>query len=445
MGRRTVTGLLATSGQQFHDWSASYRLFEQERIDVSRLFSGVVATTLETLPKGAPLVGAIDDTLVRKRGRHIAGTSWRRDPLGPQFCDNFIWASRFLQLSLALPERGHGPSPARMIPVDLRHCPSPRKPAKRAPQEQWVEWRNASKGARISAEGGRRMAHLRQVLDDQGMKDRPLIMTADGTFTCRETFRNLPPRTELIGRVRKDARLYSPPTEEQQNQGRGRRKAYGDRLPTPEQLRQDNTIAWQEVRAHAAGREHTFRVKDIAPCRWKHAGGERTMRLIIIAPLGYRLRKGDRVNYRAPAYLLCTDLKMSLPQLLQSYIWRWEIEVGFRDEKTLLGMGEAQVRTQRSIETLTPFIAATYAMLLLALERTGGSTRTLPRPKWQRPHKERHERTSTGQAIRELRAQVWGATMGIKNINSFAQQHPRDAKRPKIENTAASAICYATG
>jgi hypothetical protein len=78
------------------------------------------------------VVALIDDTLIRKRGHRIAGTSWRRDPLGPQFADNFIWASRFLQILLALPEHPAGPaSAARAIPIDL-HAPSLRKPSRRA-------------------------------------------------------------------------------------------------------------------------------------------------------------------------------------------------------------------------------------------------------------------------------------------------------------------------
>ncbi|MDX9975249.1 MAG: transposase [FCB group bacterium] len=445
LGRRTVTGMLCTSGQQFHDWSANYRLFEQERIDVGKLFSAVVQGTLETLPEGTPIIGAIDDTLIRKKGRRIAGTSWRRDPLGPTFTNNFIWASRFLQVSLAMPERGSGPSPARMIPVDLRHCPSPRKPGKRGTEEQWAEWEKASHEARISAEGARRLAALRDKLDKKGLRERPLIITADGTFTCREVFKNLPERTHLIGRIRKDARLYKLPTPEQENQGRGRRRAYGDRLPTPEEMRQDESIPWIPVRAHAAGKEHEFSVKEITPCRWKHAGGERTLRLIIVRPLGYRLRKRAPKNYRAPAYLITTDMDMTLEELLQAYIWRWEIEVNFRDEKTLLGLGEAQVRTRRSVETLTPFLAAVYAMLLLALEQVGGQTRTLPPPKWQRPHPEKHQRTSTGQALRELRAEIWGDGLRAANKTSFMNTQSPSKKLPKIEDCARLAVCYATG
>jgi hypothetical protein len=400
---------------------------------------------IDTLPEGAPLVGALDDTLICKKGRRIAGTSWRRDPLGPPFTNNFIWASRFLQLSLALPERVGGPSPARMIPVELRHCPSPRKPGKRASVEQWEEWKQASLKARISAAGARRLRGVREELDRQGMRERPVIMTADGTFTCREVFKQLPERIDLIGRIRKDARLYKLPTPEQETSGRGRKRAYGDRLPTPEELRHDQTIPWINVRAHAAGKEHVFNVKEISPCRWKHAGGERTLRLLIVRPLGYRLRKRARMNYRAPAYLITTNLELSLETILQAYIWRWEIEVNFRDEKTLLGLGEAQVRTSRSIETLTPFLAAVYAMLLLALEKVGGRRRTLPPPAWQRQRLEGQSRTSTAQALRELRSEIWGDALGKRNKNSFMNTNAPSMKLPHLEKCAASAVYYATG
>lgn len=445
LGRRTITGMLCASGQQFHDWSATYRLFEQERIDCKALAAAVVKGTLATLPQGAPLVGAIDDTLIRKSGRKVAGTSWRRDPLGPKFADNFVWASRFLQLSLALPASASGSSPARMIPVDLTHCPSPRKPGRKGTEEQWRQWRELSSKAAIPAKGAARMAALRATLDEQGMSNRQLIMSADGTFTCAAVFRSLPPRTTLIGRIRKDAALFKLPTEEEQNKGRGRRRAYGERLPTPEEIRKDDTIAWQPVKAYAAGREHTFDVKVLGPCRWKHAGGERQLRLIVVRPLGYRPRQGSNLLYRAPAYLITTDLEMPLAPLLQAYLWRWEIEVNFRDEKTLVGMGEAQVWTTRSVETLTPFVAAVYAMLLIAQERCGRDRRTLPSPKWRKPSGSTAPRTSTNQMIQELRAEVWGAAMAPANKMGFPNKTARGQRMPKIENSLHSAVCYASG
>jgi hypothetical protein len=36
-----------------------------------------------------------------------------------------------------------------------------------------------------------------------------------------------------------------------------------------------------------------------------------------------------------------TDLDLPLGQLLQSFLWRWEIELNFRNEKTVLGVGKS--------------------------------------------------------------------------------------------------------
>lgn len=133
LGRHTLSGLLCAAGQQFTDWSSSYRLFEHERLDLSQLWQVPLQSVLESLSPQAPVVALIDDTLVRKRGRRICGTSWRRDPLGPHFTNNFIWASRFLQLSLALPDIAGAPTGAagrspsiwctRLPPVSPRVAP----------------------------------------------------------------------------------------------------------------------------------------------------------------------------------------------------------------------------------------------------------------------------------------------------------------------------------
>lgn len=448
LGRRTVSGLLCTSGQQFHDWSAAYRLFEQQRVDPSRLWTTVQNQLFAHLPESAPVVALMDDTLRRKRGRRISGTSWRRDPLGPHFADNFIWASRFVQLSIALPEHPHqGVSAARAIPVDLQHAPSPRKPSKRAPEEVWQAWRTASASSTVSSLGAQRIAALRATLDaHSGGPDRALLICVDATFTCRTVLKDLPPRTTLIGRIRKDARLYALPTPEEANHGRGRRRAYGQRLPTPEQYRQDQSIPWQTVRACAAGNTYDFEIKTVTPLRWKHAGGDRQLLLLIVRPVAYRLKQGADLNYRKPAYLICTDPALSPQQILQSYLWRWEIEVNFRDEKTLLGFGEPQVRTEAAVRTTAAFFVFVYAILLLALQQSQLAHTPLPPPSWQRSKPKRpQQRVSTPQAISLLRACLWSYALGLSNKNGFATVNPTSAKPPEIQFALKSAVLYATG
>jgi hypothetical protein len=447
LGRHTLSGLLCTSAQQFADWSGSYRLFEQERLHLEALWRVPLSATLAALPAAVPVVALMDDTLVRKRGHHIVGTSWRRDPLGPHFTNNFIWASRFLQISLALPAQpGAAAGSARAIPVDLVHAPSPRKPSRRALPQQWQDWRDASRAANISARGAQRLQALRQALDAQPTAaERQLLACADATFTNRTVLKDLPPRTTLIGRIRKDARLYALPTAAEENRGPGRRRCYGLRLPTPEQLRQDDRFPWQPVEAFAAGNLHRFEIKRIAPLRWKHAGGERQLQLLIVRPIAYRPRRGAHLLYHKPAYLVCTDPQLPAQQLLQAYLWRWEIEVNFRDEKTLLGLGQPQVRTAAAIRTAAAFLVFLYALLLLALQRCGLVHTPLPRPRWHRPLRKRPiTRITTAQALSLFRAELWSQALGLANKNGFAAPPPGAPKPLEMFNSLQSAVLYST-
>ena len=109
LGRHTLTGMLTASGQQFIDWSSAYRLFQGERMDTGVLFSTVRQNLIEgVLNKDESIYGHMDDTIIKKTGKKIPGTGWRRDPLGPPFHTNFIWGQRFIQLSLCLPENTRG-------------------------------------------------------------------------------------------------------------------------------------------------------------------------------------------------------------------------------------------------------------------------------------------------------------------------------------------------
>lgn len=122
LGRHTVTGVTATAGAAFRDWSAQYRLYSEARFDPEAVFAVVRDELERQLPEQEPLVVAMDDSLLRKTGTHIPGVSWRRDPLGPRFQVNFVKAQRVLQLSAALPSAENGS--ARLVPIDFQHVPT---------------------------------------------------------------------------------------------------------------------------------------------------------------------------------------------------------------------------------------------------------------------------------------------------------------------------------
>jgi hypothetical protein len=438
MGRHTLSGLITANGHQFMDWSSAYRLFSRNRIDVSRFFDVARTSVLEELAHQDSIIAHMDDTILKKTGLKIPGAAWRRDPLGPPFQTNFIWGQRFLQISMALPDQP-GCSQSRAIPVDFHHCPTAKRPRKKDDAECWENYKEQQKKLKLSKKGAERLNELRSRLNVNGAAKKQLIVSVDGSYTNESVLKKLDEKITLIGRIRKDTKLF---TKSLHKPGVGRKKVYGDKLPTPEEIRQSQDYPWQEVNAWVAGKMHTFNVKVIRDLKWKSAGQNHTLQLVIIRPLGYRLTKSSKRIYRDPAYLICTDNDLDIQKLLQSYLWRWEIEVNFRDEKTILGCGQAQVRNPESVELVPAFITAVYALLHLAAHKSlkQNKDNLLPRPKWY-PKKE-EQRHSTRDLINNLKAQAWTRTIGI-SFNGFVNNEFKSRSHRNDSNPWSSAMFYA--
>lgn len=417
--RSTLTNLICTTGSQQQDWSAHYRLYSHDRVAESALFDPVREAVLQALPENHPLVVAVDDTLVRKRGTHIAGVGWKRDPLGPPFQTNLVRGQRHLQFSAAWPlEQGA----ARMVPIGWFHAPSAPKPAKEAAAEVQQQQREARRQASLNVQALEQMRQLRECCP----ACRPIIYSGDGSYTNATVLRGLPAGSTYLGRMRKDAVLHHPPAAKPAGSN-GRRPVYGAQAPTPDELRTDESIPWSEVEAYAAGKRHSFRIKTLGPVLWRKAGAKLPVRIVVIAPLGYRLRQGSRMLYRQPAYLLCTQADLPLDKLLQYYLWRWGIEVNFRDEKTLIGTGEAQVRSAASNQHLPAMTVAAYAMLWVAGLRLHdlqgkdeGGVRSLQPPRWRAQRDApNNAQPSTGDLLRKLRYETWAGALRPSSLYHF--------------------------
>ena len=435
-GRHTITGLLTATGQQFKDWTAAYKLFQDKRMDVNRLFDVVRQKALSDLPTCQKIVAHLDDTVIRKRGRKIPGTAWRRDPLGPAFHTNFIWGQRFIQISLAVP-RQPGACQANALPIGFHHCPSLRKPNRLATEEKVLEYKKQQPIAKLSHQGALRIQELRKKLTEQGHQNKNLFVGVDGSYTNRTVLKQLPLNTTLIGRIRKDCKLYKIPEVQSK---RGRNKVYGQRIQTPEQILQSKDFEIKEIKAWAAGKTHDFKLKVIKELRWRAAGKNHILQLIVIKPLGYRLTMSSKILYREPAYLICTDNNLNTEELLQDYLWRWEIEVNFRDEKTLLGCGQAQVRNPQSAEKAPAFSVAMYSFLHLSalLANKVRDQSVLPRALWD-PAKNK-QRLSTMELINLFRLQAWAKNIKKDFLGFVNKQHQQRSLRNSMDSLLSASF-----
>jgi hypothetical protein len=406
------------------------------------IFSVVRRRIADQLPAGAPFRAVLDDSLLRRSGLHTPGVGWRRDPLGPRFQTNFVRAQRFLQISGAMP----GTDGAfRLAPIAFLHTPTPPKPDRNASADQVAQYRLDASSSRLSLRAAQQMILLRQSLDrDPGGRERTLLLAFDGGYTNATVLKQIPPHTICIGRIRKDAKLCFPP-DITLLKTRGRRLRYGALAPTPEQFRTNEAEAWENMTFTHSGIAHPLRFKRRQNMMWRTTGPGQILQLIVIAPLAYRLRKGSKLLYRHPAFIICTDPELEPRQIIEAYFQPWDIEVNFRDEKTLLGVGQAQVRNTASVESAPAFAVAAYGMLLVSGQLAFGNSDDglLPQPKWAASSK--GPRTSTQQLIHQLRAEVWGRGLGIENFSAFASNLPATAKPEKCSFPIASAVCYANG
>jgi hypothetical protein len=435
-GRHTITGLLRNQDRTQTDWTADYRLYSQDRFDSAQCFSHLRAEVEKLAPPESPLVVAMDDSVLRKTGRKIHGVRYQRDPLSPPFHVNLVRSLRVLQISAAVRQGTAGA--ARLIPVDFQHAALPAKPRQDAGPEAWAVYEAERVKRNINLTGGERLAALRRQMDESGSRERVLIAGVDGRFTNSTLLRGVPARTTLIGRVRKDAVFHEAPAAQP---ARGRKKKYGPRCPTPEALLKDPTVPWQPVAAFAAGQRYQFNLKTLGPVYSAMNKGATPLRLVVVEPVPYRNSKKSKLERREPVFLICTDVNLPLADLLQDYLWRWDIEVNFRDEKTLLGVGQAQVRGEAANQNASALAVAAYALLLLAAIKTYGTEGrpdTFKSPRWYKRNPQ--HRATTNELINQLRYELWSPTLDPTHFRPLSSKIPPDQTGLKSDHPLFSAI-----
>lgn len=385
VGKRTITRAIGFHGNTHKDWSADYRVFSRSPWEPRGLFHpifqhAIVSQALERI------VVSIDDTRIWRTGKHVPETQWHRDPMGPPFQTNLRWGHRFLQASVVLPlYQQDQESSSRAVPIRWEMAPVVKKPGRKATEDQLKVYREEKKKFNLSRQFVAMVKELRHRLDTTGHQAKALIVVGDGSFCNSTVFGQdwTAQNVSVVARTRKDIVLCKP--------ARDPRRFYGKTKFTPEEVRRRDSLArWQIERIFHGGCYREVRYKEITKLYWQGGAKKREVRLLVIAPVGYRTTKKGRKYYRQPAYLLTTDLVTPAAILIQAYFDRWGIEVNHRDEKEILGVGQAQVWNEKSVRKVPAMMVAMYSWLLLAGLDCYGAKRTQdyePLPKWRRKAK----------------------------------------------------------
>lgn len=367
LGRHTISQRLVLLGRMREDGTKFYRLFNLQAWEVTSLFDQLIRGALPWCP-GRYLVVAGDDTLLKKTGKLIHHVGYLRDPLSPKFRYHLVLGLRCIQRSVLVPLYRQYPDAvsALALPIRFKLAPvirkpkSPRKPMTPAEEEAFQNLKAANTLSQYMAE---LIPALRTWMDDHGLKAKILLLVVDNGYCNKVVFAAVTQGIASVARLKKNNRLYLPGMEA----GAGF---------TPEEFRQNRETPWAKCQAYVGRTEIVLRYKECAQVVWPSVTGARIMRLIVIAGTPYRRRKYATISYRPPGYLLTTDLTASVEFLIQSYLDRWQIEVNHRDEKSLVGVGEAQGWTEQAVTREPAFAVAAYSLMKLAALQALGPTRT---------------------------------------------------------------------
>jgi DDE superfamily endonuclease len=197
-----------------------------------------------------------------------------------------------------------------------------------------------------------------------------------------------PRRTEIVTRLRTDARLSLPVVTSRR--AKGRPPKWGPRVAAPQQHLYW-PVGWQRSRAWVYGRLRQCRYKQLR-CRWAVSGPHIPVHVLVVH------MAGDE----APWFLVTTALDLSAAQVVEAWAARFRQEDGFRDHKQRLGMEECRAWTTEPILRTFPvqLVALTLLRLLQArMNEAWGAESWWLKPAWHA--RKRHA------SILDLRRLFW--------------------------------------
>lgn len=382
-GRHTITSFIFFMKGENEDWSKMYRFFSKRKWKPEVCFDKVAEIAIgKALKKYNDILIAIDDFRVEKVGKTIPHTRYQLDPKSPPFHPNLMWGHRYVHATLLIARKKKGMwQAARSISIRMKLAPHVKKPGKKATEEDWEAYETSKKEHNLNQYASEIIGELRKLFDRLGFENKPLVIVADGAYCNKTIFQNLPDRVELIVRCRKDAQLCNRSTK--------KRTFYGKEKFTPHDLYKDEATDPRKAYVFYGRKTIQIKYKEKAEVYWQRGAQKRPLRNIVVYGVKYRRHKNRHTHYREPIYLLTTSHSLNTKKVIQYYIFRWEIEVTHRELKNNLGVSQAQVVNEVSVERCPKVVALANSVIHLAhilLEEKDDSG-YLPAPKWDKNRK----------------------------------------------------------
>jgi hypothetical protein len=310
---RTIIGMVRASANERHH-AAFHRLFASAKWSIDQV--GLAVFDLITTGMNVVyLVG--DDTLIPRTGLKVFGTGMHRDPmLSSRGFHVTRWGHCWVVLCVIIESRW---TPGRVfaLPVLCR---------------LYFNKKSAAKWKRVYRKKTDLMlVSVRQLQHHIDGTEKRLHFVGDSAFTAPAVLNQFPKSIAVTGRVVFNARMYNPPPARDSNR-LGRPRKRGERLPAPIDLLETNRLRRLTMQL-TNGRTYKLRVTQQVG-RF-HKAPDRDVKVVIADHL--RGGRGVETFYS-------TEVNTTIETILQTYSWRWSVEVTFQNAKQHLGIAEPRNR-----------------------------------------------------------------------------------------------------
>ena len=413
-GKRTVTSVLRVMGlsqePHFQNYHRALNRAHWSSRKAARLLLSLLVRTFT--PDGTLVLG-IDETLERRRGQKIAAKGIYRD--AARSSKSFFVKSsglRWVSLMLLAPIPWAGRVWALPFLTVLA-------PSQRYHQERKRRHKKITDWAR------QMIAQVRRWLPE-----RSLVLVADSSYSVLEFLHQcvtLSKPVTLITRLRLDAALYEPaPQREPGQNGRPRKK--GKRLPTLQQVLDNQETVWTTVTVPHWYRRIEREVQIVSgTCVWFHGGKP-------AVPIRFVLTRDPEGKFK-PQALLCTDVSADAAQILSWFVRRWQLECTFQEVRTHLGVETQRQWSDLAILRTTPALLGLFSLVTLLAHPHFADQQGAVRPAaWYVK-----EQATFSDAMASVRRQLWRRQgFCTSPLNSDIEK-----RRQAVIQHLAEMLCYA--
>jgi hypothetical protein len=337
VGSRTVCNLLRTLGALAPGHPSSYhRVFCQRRWSPWRLARGLAGWVFDHLVPTGRVFLAGDDTVDEHPGDHVFGKGCHRDPVrSTHSFTAFRWGHKWVVLAVLV-----------RFPFTRRPWALPLLVA------LYRSDKDDDRAGRRHKAPARLLRQLCCVLL-RWFGQRRFVLAGDNNYGSHDMARfaaRRRGRLHLVSKFYPAANLFDPPPP---YSGHGRPRVKGARLAKPEQVVADSGRTRLNVAWYGGGRRDVEVVTGTG--HWYKSGqGLVAVRWVFVH---------DRTGAHRDEYFMTTDVTMTAPEVIETYVGRWNEETTFQEMRSYLGLETTRGWKEKAVLRAAPCLFGLYTVV----------------------------------------------------------------------------------